>query len=152
MREGRRALVIVVACAFVPRLAFAGGEPEDSQVPCCGGRIDGYRNHTMQTLAHCSRAVRVQYRESISIVDADKLRGCITTGMRDSRSELETALHSVRRKLAREALRGYQASFENALTGIEPTHEEAAAAYDQRQISLRHLLAHAWTRYELEER
>ena len=39
-----------------------------------------------------------------------------------------------------------------ALAGVEPSLEEPVAAYEQRQSSLRHSLAHAWTRYELAEK
>ena len=151
MREQRRAVVAALACALLPRFSFAGGGPHDRIGPCCGPHVHGYRNYTRQVLASCSRWVQVRYRESISIVDGDRLNACIAAGLQESRTQLETALQSVRRAGAREALRNYQFVFESALAGVEPTRDEAAAAYDQRQSSLRHLLAHAWTRYELEE-
>ena len=150
MRKTRRAVVAALAFAL-PVVAFADGEPDERPHPCCGPRVHGYRNYTRQVLASCSRWVQVRYRESISIVDAEKLNACIANGLRESRAQLEAALADVRGKPARHALRSYQLSFESALAGIEPTREEGAAAYDQRQSSLRHLLAHAWTRYELEE-
>jgi hypothetical protein len=151
MRENRRALAVAIAFAFLPGVGFASAPADDALQPCCSPRVDGYRNFTRQVLAKCSRWVEVRYRESISIVDADRLDACIVAGTRDSRAQLEAALRTVRRTAARQALRAYQSSFENALTGVEPTPAEPAAAYDQRQIALRHLLAHAWTRYELEE-
>ena len=151
MRENRRAVAVALAFALLPVASFADGEPDERLHPCCGARVHGYRNFTRQVLASCSRWVQVRYRESISIVDADKLNGCIAAGLQESRAQLEAALRNVRRKSAREALRSYQLSFESALAGVEPTRDEPAAAYDQRQSSLRHLLAHAWTRYELEE-
>jgi hypothetical protein len=113
--------------------------------------VDAYRNFTRQVLASCSRWVDVRYRESISVVNADKLSACISTGLQDSRLQLEAALRGVHKKGARSALQSYQLSFESALAGVEPTRDEPASAYDQRQSSLRHLLAHAWTRFELEE-
>ena len=151
MRQNRRAVAAALACALLPLVSWADGEPDDRPLPCCGARVHGYRNFTRQVLASCSRWVQVRYRESISIVDADKLNGCIASGLHESRILLEAALADVRGKAARDALRSYQLSFETALAGVEPTREEPAAAYDQRQGSLRHLLAHAWTRYELEE-
>lgn len=151
MQENRRAVMAALACALLPFSSFAGGEAAERIHPCCAVQVHGYRNFTRQVLAACSRWVEVRYRESISIVDADKLDACIATGRRDSRVQFETALQGVRRKNAREALRLYQLSFESALAGVEPTRDEPAAAYDQRQSSLRHLLAHAWTRFELEE-
>jgi hypothetical protein len=152
MRENRRALAVAIAvAAFLPVAGLAELVAGDAVQPCCSPRVDAYRNFTRQVLARCSRWVEVRYRESISVVNADRLNACIDAGMRDSRQQLEAAVRGVRRKAAREALRAYQSSFESALAGVEPTQEEAAAAYDQRQISLRHLLAHAWTRYELEE-
>lgn len=150
MHENRRTVAVALACALLPPTSFADGQDEALK-PCCGRRVDGYRNFTQQVLARCSHWVRVRYRDSVSIVNAEKLRSCIDGGLRNSRTELDAALDGVHRKKAREALRAYQAVFESALTGIAPTLDEAAAAYDQRQISLRHLLAHAWTRYELEE-
>jgi hypothetical protein len=151
MRENRRALAVALAFALLPVASSADGEPDDPPQPCCSPPVDGYRNFTRQVLARCSRWVHVRYRESVSIVDAEKLHACVEHGLSDSRVQLDAALRVVRRRAAREALRAYQVSFESALAGIEPTVEEGAAAYDQRQISLRHLLAHAWTRYELEE-
>lgn len=151
MRETRRAVAVALAFALLPVRSFADGEPDERQATCCGMHVAAYRNYTQQVLASCSRWVHVRYRESISIVNSEKLRGCIEAGMQDSRLQVEAVLRGIRRKSAREALRAYQSTFESALVGIEPTHEEPAAAYDQRQISLRHLLAHAWTRYELEE-
>jgi hypothetical protein len=151
MRENRRAVAVALAFAWLPLVSFADGETDDRLPPCCGARVHGYRNFTRQVLASCSRWVEVRYRESISIVNAEKLSACIATGLQDSRLQLEAALRGVRRKAARDALRSYQLSFESALAGVEPTRDEPAAAYDQRQSSLRHLLAHAWTRYELEE-
>jgi hypothetical protein len=151
MRENRRAVAAALALAWLPNFSFAGGEPHERMSSCCGAHVHGYRNFTRQVLASCSRWVEVRYRESISIVDGDRLNACIAAGLQESRQQLETALHTVRRKSAREALRSYQLTFESALAGVEPTRDEPAAAYDQRQSSLRHLLAHAWTRYELEE-
>ncbi|HET8747637.1 MAG TPA: hypothetical protein VFM98_18710 [Ramlibacter sp.] len=151
MPENRRAVAVALATALLPLATRSQGEPDDHPARCCAGQVDTYRNYTLQALAGCSRWVEVRYRESISIVDGQKLRGCIDNGTVQSRKLLQTALRGVRRKGAREALRSYQSAFEGALAGVEPTVDEAAAAYDQRQISLRHLLAHAWTRYELEE-
>jgi hypothetical protein len=151
MRENRRVVAAALACALLPGVSLADGESEERLQSCCGAHVHGYRNFTHQVLASCSRWVEVRYRESISIVNAEKLNACIAGGLRDSRLQLESAVHGVRKKAAREALRSYQLSFESALAGVEPTREEAAAAYDQRQSSLRHLLEHAWTRFELEE-
>ena len=151
MRENRRVVAAALALALLPVVSFADSEPDERLQSCCDSRVHGYRNFTRQVLASCSRWVEVRYRESISIVNADKLNACIAGGLRDSRVQLELALHGVRRRAGREALRSYQLSFESALAGVEPTRDEAAAAYDQRQSSLMHLLAHAWTRFELEE-
>lgn len=151
MREHRRAVAAALAFALLPIVSFADGAPQERQSSCCGPHVHGYRNYTRQVLASCSRWVQVRYRESISIVDGDRLNACIASGLQESRMQLEAALRTVHRKSAREALRAYQLSFESALAGVEPTRDEPAAAYDQRQSSLRHLLAHAWTRYELEE-
>lgn len=152
MRENsRRTVAVALACAFLPLAGRADGMAEEDRKPCCAQAVDSYRNYTRQVLANCSRWVEVRYRLSISVVDSTRLQGCIAAGTRDSRERLATALRDVPRRPAREALRAYQATFESALTGVEPTVDEPPAAYDQRQISLRHLLAHAWTRYELEE-
>jgi hypothetical protein len=152
MRENRRALTVALALAFLPVASSADGEPDAPPQPCCNPRVDSYRNFTRQVLDRCSQWVQVRYRESISIVDVAKLHACIAHGVRDSRAQHDAALRVIRRRAAREALYAYQTSFESALEGVEPTPDEGAAAYDQRQISLHHLLAHAWTRYELEER
>ncbi|GAB3647723.1 hypothetical protein [Ramlibacter alkalitolerans] len=151
MRENRRAVAAALALACLPFVSLADEASDGRLQPCCNARVDAYRNFTRQLLANCSRWVEVRYRESISIVNAQKLSGCIATGMQDSRLQLEAALRGVRRKAARSALRSYQISFESALAGVAPTTDEPAAAYDQRQSSLRHQLAHAWTRFELEE-
>jgi len=151
MPENRRAVAVALAVALLPAVTSADGDSDDRVASCCAGRVGAYRNYTIQVLASCSRWVQVRYRESISIVDLQKLHDCVEKGLLESRTQLDAALRGLRGKAAREALRAYQLSFESALNGVEPTVEEQAAAYDQRQISLRHLLAHAWTRYELEE-
>jgi len=151
MREDRRAVTAALALALLPAFSIAGSAPSGGPSPCCGPHVHAYRNFTRQVLASCSRWVQVRYRESISIVDGERLEACIAAGRQESRIQPEAALRSVQKTAAREALRSYQLVFENALAGIEPTRAEPAAAYDQRQSSLRHLLAHAWTRYELEE-
>ena len=152
MPGNRRAVAVALAFAALPVPSIASNEAGERRDPCCGPRVHGYRNFTRQVLASCSRWVQVRYRESISVVDAGKLDGCIEAGRRESREQLDAALRTIERRKAREALWSYQLSFEAALAGVAPTRDEPAAAYDQRQSSLRHLLAHAWTRYELEER
>lgn len=146
----RRALAIVILATLLP--AFAQGDaPEDAPF-CCGAPVDTYRNVTRRTLARCRSGVRLRPRESVSAGDQAKLRACIAAGMRETRMRLEKALASLRQAPARTALRAYQAIFESALTGLEPTPDEPVAAYEQRQSSLRHAMAHAWARFELAER
>jgi hypothetical protein len=146
----RRALTIALAAAFVP--AFAQGDAPDDAPFCCGAPVDSYRNLTRQTLARCQRGVRLRPRESVNATDLAKLRGCIAAGTRETRLRLERALPVVRQPPARIALRAYQAMFESALAGVEPTLDEPVAAYEQRQSSLRHAMAHAWARFEVAER
>lgn len=146
----RRALAIAIAATLLPALA-QGDAPDDAPF-CCGAPVDTYRNVTRRTLARCRAGVRLRPRESVSAGDLSKLRGCIAAGLRETRLRLEKALPGVRHAPARTALRAYQAIFESALTGVEPTPDEPVAAYEQRQSSLRHAMAHAWARFEVAER
>ena len=151
MPENRRAAAIALAFAFLPAPGRADGAADDLPV-CCNVMVDSYRNYTRQALDRCRRSVRLRPRESVETDDSAKLRNCIAAGARESRARLTPALRALRTREAREALRHYHDIFENALAGVEPTLEEPVAAYEQRQSSLRHSLAHAWTRFELEER
>ena len=151
MPENRRAAAIAVALAFLPATGIADGRPDDLPV-CCLPRVDSFRNFTRQALDRCNRLVRLRPRESVATDDAGKLRNCIAAGTRDSRTRLDAALRSLPGKPARDALKYYPGIFETALAGVEPTPDEPVAAYEQRQSSLRHSLAHAWTRFELVEK
>jgi len=151
MPRNRRAAAIALLVAFLP--ATSRGDAAPPEVPaCCGGKVDTYRNYTRQALDSCRRAVQLRPRESVEAEDITKLRACIAGGTRESRNRLDAALRALRSKQARDALRRYQDVFEASLGGVEPTLDEPVAAYEQRQSSLRHSLAHAWTRYELAEK
>lgn len=147
----RRALAVAIAAVFLPAFAQGDAAPDDGPI-CCSAPVDSYRNFTRQALARCQRGVRLRPRESVSAHDLSNLRACIAAATRDTRLRLEQALPSVRHGPARAALRAYQAIYESALAGVEPTPAEPVAAYEQRQSSLRHAMAHAWSRFEVAER
>lgn len=147
----RRALAIAVAAFFVPAFAQGDAAPRDAPA-CCGTSVDSYRNLTRQALARCQRGVRLRPRESVRTEDETKLRACIAAAIRDTRLRLAEALPGVRQPSARTALRAYQSISESALAGVAPLRDEPVAAYEQRQSSLRHAMAHAWARFEVAER
>jgi hypothetical protein len=147
----RRALAIAVAGFFLPAFSQGDAAPEDGPA-CCGTGVDGYRNLTRKALARCQRGVRLRPRESVTTEDRAKLRACITAAIHETRLRLAQALPEVPQPPARMALRAYQAIYESAVAGVEPTRDEPVAAYEQRQSSLRHAMAHAWARFEVAER
>jgi hypothetical protein len=157
MPDKRHAAAIALAFALLPAAGSAdradsGDSAADDAAACCGARIVSYRNYTQQVIASCRRTVRLRPRESVATEDPHKLRNCIASGTRDSRERLESVLRALRHRPARDALKHYQDMVETALAGIEPTPDEPTAAYEQRQSSLRHWVAHAWQRFELREK
>lgn len=151
MRANRRAFAAALAVALFPSAAFTDGDPDEP--PHQGGRVDGYRNFTQQALAVCGSLIRVKPRDT-SPVQADmvRLRDCITIRLHEGRLLFESSMRGLRKKSVREALKAYHGVFETALNALMPVPDELPAAYEQRQTSMRHVLAHAWTRFELEER
>ena len=151
MRANRRTFATALAVALFPPAAFTDGDPDEPPHP--GAKVDGYRNFTQQALGICSSLIHVKPRETTPVhADLVRLRDCITTRLHEGRLLFESSMRGLRKKSVREALKDYHGVFETALNALMPVPDELPAAYEQRQTSMRHVLAHAWTRFELEER
>ncbi len=112
--------------------------------------VDDYRNLTQQELASCGASIQAALKQTLWLDRSEP--GCIAIGQRVCRTDFEEALQVLRKPDAREALRAYHHAFMTALDGIAPREgEPAPACYERRQRELKHLMAHAWTRFELAE-
>jgi hypothetical protein len=111
-------------------------------------QVDYYRNVTQQELVSCGESVQASLKRKASW---DREGNCIVIGQQLCRTDFEAALRELRKPAARAALRAYHYAFVTALNGIAPQKNEPRDGYERRQQELQHLLAHAWTRFELAE-
>jgi hypothetical protein len=77
--------------------------------------------------------------------------GCIEDGKKDAKQNLESALKSLKKPKAKEALKSYHVAFVTAIDGINPGMDERKISYEQRQQSLDGKLTEAWARFEVEQ-
>ena len=111
--------------------------------------IDTYRSLTQQEVVACGEAVHRAWTQSRTADAGD--RGCIAAARHVCHATFDAALRVVRKPDAREALQAYHFAFVTALDGIAPLKGEARDGYERRQRWLSHVMAHAWTRFELAE-
>lgn len=111
--------------------------------------VDTYRHLTQQEVVACGDAVHRAWSQSRFAEEGE--RGCIAAGRHVCHATFAAALRAVRKPDAREALKAYHSAFVAALDGVAPLRGEARDGYERRQQWLSHVMAHAWTRFELAE-
>lgn len=79
------------------------------------------------------------------------IRSCIQAGKEILKGNFSSALRTVKKPKAQEALKSYHVALVGALEGVAPGSEERKFQYDQRQQALEAKLNEAWARFEVEQ-
>jgi hypothetical protein len=140
----------VVACLVLGWASCVAAQP-GARLARIARPLDAYRHDTQQALIACSDAVvegRMRVRASMQTRAS---RDCILKASAETTASFEAALRPLASTAAVQALHDYHAAFLLALGGILPQDSEGIDAYEQRQDTLFHRLAHAWSRVELTE-
>ncbi|GAB3665598.1 hypothetical protein [Ramlibacter alkalitolerans] len=109
--------------------------------------VSEYRNATRRALAECGKADAGEARTRELVVK--ERRACIRRAQKEAGEKFSSALQSVENPSGKSALFRYREVFNEAIAGAQRLGQEPTAAYEQRQMSSRHALCHAWSKFEL---
>lgn len=99
------------------------------------------------TLANDLLKAQVASRSS----EGPNFRKCIEEGKSETKTLFESALKTIKKPKAKDALKSYHVAFITSLNGVSPGVDERKINYERRQQELEGKLTEAWARFEVEQ-
>ncbi|MDM4767277.1 hypothetical protein [Pelomonas sp. SE-A7] len=143
----------IAAGAIAALVTFAATGAETAE-PDTRSPLDRYQGDSQFSMLMCSMTVKMAATTGSGPSTGDEKTdyvACVSKGKATAKANFESALKTLKKPKAREALKSYHVALVAALEGIKPGTDERKISYEQRQQALEQKMTEAWARFEIEK-